>query len=184
MTQVGRNDRCPCGSGRKYKKCCLPEQEKNARIAMRADQQRAMERALVDVLARDHHRRAPQDMGIVPPGVDGHALDELSNGVLALIDEGRHDEALVGCQRLLDEYPGLPDGFEMSALAHDALGNHSVALDFWEKLLDFAEHPSRRRDYSDDLIAEWRQSRDRSSNLARAQAEAQPAQVADRDRAP
>ncbi|MFZ1904447.1 MAG: SEC-C metal-binding domain-containing protein [Steroidobacteraceae bacterium] len=22
-TRVGRNDRCPCGSGRKYKKCCL-----------------------------------------------------------------------------------------------------------------------------------------------------------------
>jgi SWIM/SEC-C metal-binding protein len=21
---VGRNARCPCGSGRKYKKCCLP----------------------------------------------------------------------------------------------------------------------------------------------------------------
>lgn len=21
-TQVGRNDRCPCGSGRKYKHCC------------------------------------------------------------------------------------------------------------------------------------------------------------------
>ena len=23
-TKVGRNDACPCGSGRKYKKCCLP----------------------------------------------------------------------------------------------------------------------------------------------------------------
>lgn len=22
-TKVGRNDPCPCGSGRKYKKCCL-----------------------------------------------------------------------------------------------------------------------------------------------------------------
>ena len=22
-TKVGRNDACPCGSGRKYKKCCL-----------------------------------------------------------------------------------------------------------------------------------------------------------------
>ena len=22
--KVGRNDRCPCGSGKKYKKCCLP----------------------------------------------------------------------------------------------------------------------------------------------------------------
>ena len=23
--QVGRNDSCPCGSGKKYKKCCLPK---------------------------------------------------------------------------------------------------------------------------------------------------------------
>ena len=23
MTKVGRNDSCPCGSGKKYKKCCL-----------------------------------------------------------------------------------------------------------------------------------------------------------------
>jgi len=22
MTKVGRNDSCPCGSGKKYKKCC------------------------------------------------------------------------------------------------------------------------------------------------------------------
>ncbi|HDO30250.1 MAG TPA: hypothetical protein ENG79_04235 [Desulfobacteraceae bacterium] len=24
MTRIGRNEPCPCGSGRKYKKCCLP----------------------------------------------------------------------------------------------------------------------------------------------------------------
>ena len=24
--QIGRNDPCPCGSGKKYKKCCLKEQ--------------------------------------------------------------------------------------------------------------------------------------------------------------
>jgi uncharacterized protein YecA (UPF0149 family) len=23
-TKVGRNDLCPCGSGKKFKKCCLP----------------------------------------------------------------------------------------------------------------------------------------------------------------
>ena len=22
--KVGRNDPCPCGSGKKYKKCCMP----------------------------------------------------------------------------------------------------------------------------------------------------------------
>jgi hypothetical protein len=24
---VGRNDPCPCGSGKKYKKCCLAKEE-------------------------------------------------------------------------------------------------------------------------------------------------------------
>ena len=25
--KIGRNDPCPCGSGKKYKKCCLNEQQ-------------------------------------------------------------------------------------------------------------------------------------------------------------
>jgi uncharacterized protein YchJ len=25
-TKVGRNDKCPCGSGKKYKKCCGKEE--------------------------------------------------------------------------------------------------------------------------------------------------------------
>ena len=27
MAKPGRNDPCPCGSGNKYKKCCLPKEE-------------------------------------------------------------------------------------------------------------------------------------------------------------
>lgn len=27
MSKVGRNEPCPCGSGKKYKKCCLPRAE-------------------------------------------------------------------------------------------------------------------------------------------------------------
>lgn len=26
MTKTGRNDPCPCGSGKKYKKCCEPKE--------------------------------------------------------------------------------------------------------------------------------------------------------------
>jgi len=33
QTQVGRNDKCPCGSGRKYKQCCLRKDEEKARVA-------------------------------------------------------------------------------------------------------------------------------------------------------
>jgi len=27
--KVGRNDKCPCGSGKKYKHCCLPKIKEN-----------------------------------------------------------------------------------------------------------------------------------------------------------
>lgn len=33
MSRIGRNDPCHCGSGKKYKKCCLEADEKNARVA-------------------------------------------------------------------------------------------------------------------------------------------------------
>lgn len=29
MVKIGRNDQCPCGSGRKYKKCCLAKDQAN-----------------------------------------------------------------------------------------------------------------------------------------------------------
>ena len=29
--KLGRNDPCPCGSGKKYKKCCLPKDEEEKR---------------------------------------------------------------------------------------------------------------------------------------------------------
>ena len=31
MAKPGRNDPCPCGSGNKYKKCCLAKEEAAAR---------------------------------------------------------------------------------------------------------------------------------------------------------
>jgi len=33
--RTGRNDPCPCGSGKKYKKCCLPKEKEARRGAER-----------------------------------------------------------------------------------------------------------------------------------------------------
>jgi Flp pilus assembly protein TadD len=33
LSKVGRNDPCPCGSGKKYKKCCMVKDEARARNA-------------------------------------------------------------------------------------------------------------------------------------------------------
>jgi len=35
--KVGRNDPCPCGSGKKYKKCCLPREEARAQPSAKAE---------------------------------------------------------------------------------------------------------------------------------------------------
>jgi SEC-C motif len=37
MTKLGRNDPCHCGSGRKYKHCCLLKDEAAARKAREAE---------------------------------------------------------------------------------------------------------------------------------------------------
>jgi SEC-C motif len=36
MTKPGRNDPCPCGSGQKYKRCCLPKDQAAESAALKA----------------------------------------------------------------------------------------------------------------------------------------------------
>ena len=98
MAKVGRNHPCPCGSGKKYKHCCLSrdeaaaaaDREQKHRIAMSVDAPRASWRPIVD------------DRGA--------RLDEMSNGAVDLIHVGKLDEAEQLCDRLLDDFPDLPDG--------------------------------------------------------------------------
>ena len=57
---IGRNDPCPCKSGKKYKKCCLAADQARVSEQLRADEQRnsvhrpdpaAVARALAPILA-------------------------------------------------------------------------------------------------------------------------------------
>jgi len=51
MLKVGRNDECPCGSGKKYKKCCLLDPDRNAEIGRAASIAKTYEE-LCQVLAK------------------------------------------------------------------------------------------------------------------------------------
>jgi hypothetical protein len=42
---VGRNEPCPCGSGRKYKQCCLDKDEAKARKARAKEAEKAAKEA-------------------------------------------------------------------------------------------------------------------------------------------
>lgn len=103
MAKVGRNQPCPCGSSKKYKQCCLAADEVAERAA--SDQQRRatppavpvrVPRWMADVLAEDEEF--------------DQRLTKMSNDTVDLITDGKLDDAERMCQRLLDEFPELPDG--------------------------------------------------------------------------
>ena len=52
MEKTGRNDRCPCGSGRKYKSCCLPKE--TVQTASARPEATSIPKALQ--IAVEHHR--------------------------------------------------------------------------------------------------------------------------------
>ena len=45
MAKIGRNDLCPCGSGKKYKRCCMARDEAASREKLAAADGRRNRRA-------------------------------------------------------------------------------------------------------------------------------------------
>jgi hypothetical protein len=142
VATIGRNDPCPCQSGKKYKKCCLPAHDARAAEQRRANDQRnavqrpdvaAVAKALAPMLAFD----------------DDDGLDDLSNSAVDLANEGRFDEALAVCARLLAEFPDVVDGLERSAMVHAKMRHHALAAGFYRQAFDFVNDPSRRDDYEE-----------------------------------
>jgi len=127
---VFRNDPCPCGSSKKYKKCCL-------RKAKRAEHQRQKLEETATVLALADFLR------------EANVLDDLSNSVLDLIDDKRLPEALAVCERLLREYPDVVDGLEHSGVVYEELGDLEKARDFYTRALAFTQRPDQRDDFDD-----------------------------------
>jgi tetratricopeptide (TPR) repeat protein len=128
MAKIGRNEPCPCGSGKKYKKCC--------------------EAAQITLVAPGTMRLKPSGWMPVEAGED--PLDQLSNSVVDLIDQGHFDEALAACEHLRVEYPDVVDWLERSAAVHDARGDLHRAREFYQRALDFTNLPEQRERFEDD----------------------------------
>lgn len=111
MAKVGRNAPCPCGSGKKYKKCCLLRQDGKTQT---------------DV----------QPMRFIPVYTD---LDQLSNSVVDLIAEKKLDEAEAVSRRLLADYPDQIDGLDRLAQVYEARDEKEKAEKYYRKAADFAK---------------------------------------------
>ena len=125
MAQLGRNAHCHCGSGKKYKKCCLAKDE---------------------AAAPPKPAPAPHDATCAGCGRPGHVVDEfddlddLSNSVPALVRSGRLEEAEAVCRTLKEKYPDQIDYLERGAMVAEARGDRKAAADLYRQCVVFIDH--------------------------------------------
>ena len=128
MPKTGRNAPCPCGSGKKYKHCCLHNEQAAGHASLAA--QRAARAATQD-RKRDHR----QDFYALLH--EAQELDDASNAVVDLVHAGRLDEAEHAARELLVRYPQVHDGHDRLGMVYQARGQHREAADCYRKVIDF-----------------------------------------------
>ncbi|MGH7118348.1 MAG: SEC-C metal-binding domain-containing protein [Acetobacteraceae bacterium] len=124
MAKIGRNDRCPCGSGKKYKHCCMAQDEAAAHQKLAASATAA---------ATAHHD---------PHLCDdcNEQLDAAANAVLALIDAGKLAEAEQAAHEVLARFPAVHDGYECLGRLYQAKGDNRQAADCYRRVIAFARN--------------------------------------------
>jgi tetratricopeptide (TPR) repeat protein len=147
MAKPGRNDPCHCGSGNKYKKCCLAKDEAVEREGMAEAQVRlgdrvAERRLQVQELKAAMAARLADAVDLQ----DSDTLMDESNAVLDLIRAGKLDEAEAAARALLARYPDVHDGWDRLGMVYEARGENARAADCYRRVVAFLdENP----DYSE-----------------------------------
>lgn len=135
MVKINRNAPCSCGSGKKYKRCCLSRDQEAA--------------------AQHREHAISEESPSLPPVVlldDDDNLEQLSNSVVDLIQEGRLDEAEEACRQLKREFPDVIDWIERTGAVHEARGETDKAIDYYRRCLQYIDdHP----DYFEEASKDW-----------------------------
>lgn len=141
MPRTGRNDPCPCGSGKKYKHCCL-DKDRAAELAPAIAQRVALQaqKANQVALRTDYQEELLESQAALQ---EAQALDAASNVVVDLIHAGRLDEAEQAARELLIRYPEVHDGYDRLGMVHEARGQFREAADCYRLVIEITRaHPA------------------------------------------
>lgn len=112
MAKIGRNEPCPCGSGKKHKKCCLGTTDSAAdRVA-----------SAVEPIEHEHVCHSCGD----------EIEDELNERADHILDElldGRVDDAEALCHDFIRDFPGEAEGIDLLSMIFEARGQRERALE-------------------------------------------------------
>ena len=129
MAKIGRNDPCACGSGKKYKKCCMARDEAAA-LAARPPQAAAAP------------ARQPSLASYFQEQDDLDELTEASNAVIDMVHAGDLDAAAQAAHDLLARFPDVHDGYDRLGMVCEARGDHRQAADYYRRAITvIRDHP-------------------------------------------
>lgn len=138
MTKPGRNDPCPCGSGQKYKRCCLPKDQAAESTALKA----AAEARAAEAAHHVHNHHECDFCGRLEDEED--ELTRNSNAVVDLVHEGKLHQAEQAARELLERYPEVHDGYDRLGMVYEARGDNKAAADCYRKVIEFVRaHPEQ-----------------------------------------
>jgi Tfp pilus assembly protein PilF len=128
MAKIGRNALCPCGSGKKYKRCCMARDEAATRETLAA----ANAAATTATAAGQHDPHLCHDCN--------EQLDAAGTAVLGLIDARKFAEAEQAAHEVLARFPAVHDGYECLGRLYQAKGDHHHAAECYRKIIAFARN--------------------------------------------
>jgi tetratricopeptide (TPR) repeat protein len=139
MTRTGRNDPCPCGSGKKYKRCCQEKDEAAASATRAAAHAAQLAAQLAESEARE--RQLTQTIQELD---EYRELADASNAVIDMVHAGKLDEAEAAARDLLARYPEVHDGYDRLGMVYEARGDHKRAAECYRQVIDFVRaHPDQ-----------------------------------------
>jgi predicted Zn-dependent protease len=121
MEKVGRNDTCPCGSGRKFKRCCAERVEQEQRSARQAAEDGRVGQEVAE------RRRAEN------AAAEFREVDQRAEAVLDLIKAGRLDEAESAARQFTVELPDETTAVERLGQVYEAQGQPQAAADEYRR---------------------------------------------------
>jgi len=142
MAKPGRNDPCPCGSGKKYKKCCLAKEEAAEREQLAEAEAKRAESTAAHRLHLQEMRAAIAERLSGALEADEDALTIASNAAADLVRAGKLDEAEKAANDLLVQFPDVHDGYDRLGMVHEARGDNIQAAECYRKVIAFIKEHS------------------------------------------
>jgi hypothetical protein len=135
MAKIGRNEPCPCGSGKKYKRCCQT-------VVAPAPQPPALR---ANTWTEPHRELCPCCV---------EKLEERADRVADELVAGNLDHAEVLCRQFIADYPREAEGLDLLSMILEQRGQRDQALDLLRRASTIAH---ARPEYDFEVRTNMRQ---------------------------